>query len=106
MSNIKTLIVFVAIAWLVAGCAGGMSSEGKQQEYLQEMAAARAAYERVLRVEYVWRDTEDLMKAAEKAASEGELDKAIDLAVEARKQSEIAYNQYQDQKDAAERGIR
>ncbi|MDZ7662714.1 hypothetical protein [Thiohalophilus sp.] len=106
MSNIKTLIVFVATAWLVAGCAGGMSSEQKQQQYQQEMSAAKAAYERVREVEYAWRDTEDLMKAAEKAAGEGELGKAIDLAVEARKQSEIAYNQYQDQKDAGEHGIR
>ncbi|MFP3873985.1 MAG: hypothetical protein ACLFV1_05985 [Thiohalophilus sp.] len=106
MINIKSLIVFFVTAWLVAGCAGGMSSEQQQQQYQQELSAAKSAYVKAMKVHYAWRDTAKLMKSAEKAASEGELDKAIDLAVEARKQSELAYNQYQDQKDAGEVGIR
>lgn len=106
MSTIKTWIVVVATASLLVGCVGGMSSEEKQQAYQQAIAGAKQAYEKVLGVGYAWRDTAKLMKEAEKTASEGELEKATDLAVEARKQSELAYNQYQNEKNAGEIGIR
>lgn len=105
MLKSKTLAVMAISSWLVIGCAG-MGSEEKQRAYEQAMAEAQAAYNKSLTVQFAWRDSMDLMKAAEKAAKDGELDKAISLANESRQQSELAYNQYQEQKNAGEVGIR
>lgn len=101
-----SLIAFVATVFLLTGCAAGPSSQEKQAAYEQAMSAAKAAYGKSLSVESAWRDAEDLIKAAEKAAKEGEMEKAIKLATESRKQSELAYAQYVEQKNAGEVGIR
>lgn len=105
MNTIKTLLAFTVGAWLLAGCAGigGESAEQTQQRYAQAMAEAQTAYDKVYAVEFSWRDTQDLMKAAQKAAEKGEYDKAIALANQSRKESELAYNQYLEQKGAGPR---
>ncbi|MDR9435446.1 MAG: hypothetical protein RI563_01110 [Thiohalophilus sp.] len=105
MNKIKTLAALTVGAWLLAGCAGigGEPAEQTQQRYEQAMAAAQSAYDKVYAVEFAWRDTEDLMKAAKKAAEKGEYDKAIELANQSRQESEIAYNQYLEQKGAGPR---
>ena len=107
MIKLKALMVYLVTAWLLVGCAGmGAPTEAQKQEYQQTIAAAKAAYQKVVEVEYAWRDTADIMKAAQKAADEGEIDKAIKLATKAKRESELAYNQYLEQSNAGVRGIR
>jgi len=106
MTHMKTLIVTVAMAWLVGACAGGLSTEEKQTAYEQTLAAAESAYNKALSVGFAWTNSEELLKAAREAAGKGELDKATSLARESRTMSELAYNQYLEQKDAGEIGIR
>lgn len=104
----KTAIALLVSAGLVAGCAGvgGESTEQKQQRYQQALSAADAAYQKVYSVGFAWTNSEDLMKAANKAVEKGEWDKAISLAEEAKTISELAYNQYLEQRDAGKQGIR
>ncbi|MDY6979537.1 MAG: SoxXA-binding protein [Pseudomonadota bacterium] len=105
MNMTKTLAALTVGAWLMAGCAGmgGESAEQAQQRYEQAMAAAQSAYDKVYAVEFAWRDSADLMKAAQKAAEKGEYDKAAKLANQSRQESELAYNQYLEQKGAGPR---
>jgi hypothetical protein len=104
MKYIKTLTAIAATTWLVAGCAG--TSPEQQQAYEQAMSEAEAAHKKALSVEYAWRDTAKLMKSAKEAAEKGEIDKATKLATKARKESELAYNQYLQEKTAGADGIR
>lgn len=69
----------------------------------QAINEAEAAAEKADAVGYLWRDTEALIEEARKAATAREYEKAVQLADEARRQSEQAYRQYLDQRDAATR---
>lgn len=69
----------------------------------QAISEAEAAAEKADAVGYLWRDTEGMIEEARKAAEAQEYQKAIELANEARRQSEAAYRQYLDQRDAAAR---
>jgi hypothetical protein len=104
MRYIKTLAIAAATSWLITGCAG--TSVEQQQAYDQALSAAEAAYQKALSVDFAWRDSGDLIKAAKEAAAKGEIEKATGLANESRNQSELAYNQYLEQKDAGVKGIR
>ncbi len=107
MTISKGFIAVTVSTLLVAGCAGmGVSTEERQQRYQQAMAEAEASYKKALSVNYAWINSTDLMKAAKEAAGKGELEKAINLAEQSRQMSELAYKQYQDQKNVGERGIR
>ena len=104
MKYIKTLALAALATGLVAGCAG--TSPEQQQAYEQAMADAKAAYEKAKSVDYAWRDTAKLMKKAEQAAKKDEIKQATKLANKDRKESELAYQQYMDQKNAGEVAIR
>lgn len=58
------------------------------------IAAAKEAIAKAKAKDWVWRDTEKLLKNAEKALSEGKEDKAVEMANEARRQAELAVKQY------------
>lgn len=63
---------------------------GSQEAYEAALNAAKAATAEAAETGNEWRDTGKLLKAAEKAASEGDLEQAIKLASQARVQSEQA----------------
>lgn len=103
----KILAIMAVSGGLLVGCTGmGPSNEEMQQKYDQALTTAQAAYDKVYAVEFAWRDTGDMIKEAKKAAEKGELEKAVKLLEASRKESELAYNQYQDQKNAGTIGIR
>ncbi len=60
----------------------------------QALEAARAAVKVANDLDWIWRDTEDMLKEAETAAAAGDDAKAAKLAKEAKAQADAAVNQY------------
>ncbi len=104
---LKRMVYMFALV-LATGCAGmGKESVAKQAPTPEAVQAAiqeaEAAIKKTDSVGYLWRDTEKLLKAAKAAAKKGELEKALELAGKARRQAELAYQQYLSQKNAGPR---
>ncbi|MCB1724892.1 MAG: SoxXA-binding protein [Chromatiaceae bacterium] len=70
-----------------------------QDDFQQKLGAAEKARERAASVGGVWRDVDKLLKDARAAAAGGDFDKATALASTALTQSELGYQQAQEQKD-------
>ncbi|MEL6710200.1 MAG: hypothetical protein AAF669_04520 [Pseudomonadota bacterium] len=66
-------------------------------QYATTLAEARQAYQQALQRKNTWRDTKKLLRAAEKAASNGNYAQAHQLAAKARQQGLNAVRQYDDQ---------
>jgi hypothetical protein len=79
------------------------SNDSQARQARQAIQEAEAAAEKADSVGYLWRDTEALIDEAKKAAEEKNYERAIELADEARHQSEEAWRQYLDQRDAGTR---
>lgn len=99
----------IAGAFALGACAsgGGAGGEGSSSINDKDAATAIMAAEheqtRAKAKGYEWRDTEKLIKAAQKAAKEGEFDKAVKLANQAKQQSSNALVQAEEQKNAGPR---
>ncbi len=95
-----------AVALALAGCATQTAQQQPTQQHSQADAqsaiqAAEQATDRAASVGFEWRDTrKKLLDKAAEALKAGEYDKAVELANQAKFQSEMAYQQYLDQKDA------
>ncbi len=98
----KALVpVFLAMG-LVAGCATTPQEQpapAKQQQgpsaaVMDAINSAKAAIAKAKSVNWIWRDTQKILKKAEDAAKAGDEAKAIKLANKARGQAELAVNQY------------
>ena len=94
----KKLIIVAATAALMTACASGPTHTLDQAN--AALVAASQATAKVKKVNYEWRDTGKLIKKARKAKTAGDFDTAVKLANKAKRQSELAYVQYLDQKDA------
>lgn len=64
------------------------------------IAEATAAVEKADSVGFAWRDSAKILKQAKAAAAEGEKDKALALAAQAKFEGEAGYAQYEANKDA------
>lgn len=71
-----------------------------QESYEQALTAATEAKAKASSVGGEWRDVGKLLKNAEKAAKDGNYDKAVKLANQAQVQCEVGYEQALSQKDA------
>ena len=69
----------------------------------EAIAAAEAATKEIGASGYAWRDTDKLIEAAKKAEAAKDAEKAMQLAIQALRQSKNAMLQYEQQKDAASR---
>lgn len=98
---LKTLAVAGSFALLTA-CANGPAASG-DAEYENAMKAAKASLAEAKKANNVWGKTEDHMKAAEKAASEGKYDEATKLAKRVKFEADLAVKQANDQKNAGPR---
>ena len=67
------------------------------------LSAARQVAAEADQVGAQWRDTEKILKSAEKAAADGNLEEAMKLAIQARLQSEQALEQLETNKAAGPR---
>ncbi|MFO8024547.1 hypothetical protein [Thiohalophilus sp.] len=97
----KIAILAMTAALSLAACATGPSMT--QQDANNAISAAKTELNKAASMNYTWRDTRKIIKAAEKAAKEGEYEKAVDLATEARKQGELAQAQAREEQNAGPR---
>lgn len=83
----------------VVGCSGqtkqvAETSSGPSPAATQALDSARAAIKNAKALDWIWRDTEEMLKEAEEAAAAGDEAKAIKMAKKAQGQAEEAVNQY------------
>jgi nucleoid-associated protein YgaU len=78
---------------LITGCASTTETDDAALAAEQAIADAKAASAEAKALNYEWRDTGSLIKQAEEKLAAGDYQAAIDLANEARKQSEDAISQ-------------
>jgi HEPN domain-containing protein len=102
--TLYTLVGVIALA--LAGCATEPAQQEPTQQHTKADAesailAAEQATDRAASVGFEWRDTrKKLLDKAAEAVTAGDYDKAVALANQAKHQSQMAYQQYLDQKDA------
>lgn len=97
----KIAILAMTAALSLAACATGPTMT--QQDANSAISAAKSQLAQAKDINYAWRDTGKMIKAAEKAAKAGNYGKAVDLANEARLQSEIAQKQYAENRNSGPR---
>ncbi|MDM7322929.1 MAG: hypothetical protein P3W87_006620 [Gammaproteobacteria bacterium] len=95
---LKTLAITGSFTLLTA-CATGPEG-GDSAAYETAIKEAKAALAEAQKVNNVWGKTEDYMKAAEKAASEGKYDEATKLAKRVKFEADMAVKQANEQKNA------
>jgi nucleoid-associated protein YgaU len=95
---LKLLALLAMVVSLAVGCSTATEEQpaagpSKEQQAKDAIAAAKDALQKAEAEEYAWRDTGKIIKSAEEALDKGDYDKAIDLANQARQQSELAVSQ-------------
>lgn len=95
----KSLIPALFLGLTLAACAAP-SDNAANTNVAAAIKAAEQATARVDEVGYAWRDTGTMIEDARKAAEQGETEQALALANEARQQSELAWEQYERNKNA------
>ena len=103
-NKIKHLLVLILPIFIFAGCASQQQQEAPPAPAPKvdsgpsassvAIADAKAAINKAKSVGYLWRDTEKMLKKAEKLASQGKEDEAVKEANAARNQAELAIKQY------------
>lgn len=103
-NKIKHLVFFLITVFIVAGCASQQQQEAPPAAAAKvdsgpsassiAIADAKAAIDKAKSLGYLWRDTEKMLKKAEKLAAEGKEDAAVKEANAARTQAELAIKQY------------
>jgi len=94
----KSKLLIPALLLAAAGMAYAADASKEQAE--ASIQQAKAAYTRVATTGFAWTETSEMIEAAEKALSSGKLEEAVMLAQQARERSDLAYAQYEANKDA------
>jgi pectate lyase len=102
--SVKLLAVMLLSCAVSAGCADQQMNESgaasnATPEARQAIKNASDAISMANQNNWIWIDTEDLLKEAQAAAASGDNAKAIDLANKAKFQAEAAIIQYNHEKD-------
>lgn len=92
--TITTILVALCLLPLVA------SAETSQADYQTAYESAVAVHEKVVARQNEWLTTNDVLAAAEKAAAEGNYDKAAKLAHKAQELAQLALEQAEYQETA------
>jgi len=85
----KKVLLVVAATVFVAGCATGPSYDELAAQAKSEIKIAKS-------MDFLWRDTGKILKAAEKANAAGDSGKAKKLAQKALDQAKLAQQQAKD----------
>lgn len=95
--SISALATLIGAA-LLTGCA--TTEKVDKPTYEQHLAKAKAAITKSDAVRYTWTNSEEAMGKAEEAAMSADWETAIKQVKLAREFSELAYQQYQREKNA------
>ena len=102
-----TATVFMMGAALTLG-AWGWSPAGRasdEETFVATYQAASAARKAVAKAGYEWRDTKKLLREARKLAKGGKFAEAVELANIAKRQSELALVQAEEQESASKSAV-
>lgn len=116
LSRLTTVGIVVLSVGLVAGCAQQQQKpepaaapaeqkDPKAEAAKKAIADAKDAIAKAKANNWIWRDTEKMLKKAEEAYKEGKYDDAIKQAKKAEKQAQLAVEQYQQEQNM-DRGLR
>jgi hypothetical protein len=103
LRSVKLLATLLLSCAVSAGCAGQQTKESgatkSSAESRQSIKNASDAVSMANKNNWMWSETEDLLKEAQAAADSGDNAKAIKLADKAKFQAEAAIIQYNYEKD-------
>lgn len=97
--GLKQRLAIYAVAGLLASASIPAQATADAEAFAQALDAAKTAQKLAAEAKGEWRDTGKLIKKAEAAAKEGDYDKAIKLADQARRQGYLGRKQALDQRD-------
>ena len=103
MNHAKTLAGLILTGLLTVGCSGAGTNTATLEDYNNALADAKSSISKAKKVNYEWRDTGKILKKAAEAAKSGNYTKATQLANKAKRQGDMAYAQYLDQRNAGPR---
>jgi len=97
--GIKFAALIALVMSIAVGCSSAPEKQGEDQVAVaqQAIADAKAANAEAKAAGAAWRDTDELIKAAEDALAAGDTGKAIQLANQARLQAENALKQKREE---------
>lgn len=98
LSTTFKLVVLALVSIIITtGCSlrGGIGGSPSTKSAIR---AAEASVEKARANNWVWRDTEKLLKKAKEASKKGENEIALKLANQAKDQAELAIKQYEYEK--------
>lgn len=99
---LKFLTVVLLSSAVTVGCAGQSAKDSASKATPEAMQAIKNASDSISMANennWIWSNTEDLLKEAQAAADSGDNAKAIKLADQAKFQAEAAIIQYNYEKD-------
>ena len=94
--RIALFLVFIFSSFLALNTSADQFDEQTSSKIIQE---AEKKYKKVLKVKNAWRDTKKIIKNAKKAHKEQNYEKSVTLAKKALNEANMAYEQYEKQKD-------
>ena len=95
MKKVLILSLFVVLM-PISNIEANQFDEQTSSKIIQQ---AEKNYKKVLKVKNAWRDTKKIIKNAKKAHKEKDYKKSVTLAKKALNEANMAYEQYEKQKD-------
>jgi hypothetical protein len=96
----KSLISSALIVTLSSVISFQAHAAASMEEAEQAIAAADAAIKKAASVNGEWRDSKKFLQQAQEATKNGDNDKAVKLAKQARMEGELGFNQAMGQQEA------
>ena len=94
--RITLFLILIFASSLAVNISANQFDEQTSSKIIQE---AEKKYKKVLMVKNAWRDTKKIIKNAKKAHKEQDYKKSVTLAKKALNEANMAYEQYEKQKD-------
>ncbi|MEJ2509538.1 MAG: SoxXA-binding protein [Gammaproteobacteria bacterium] len=91
----------LCIAALLAVSACASTPSASQADASAAIQAAQKSYQHAQSVDFAWRDTGKIIKKAKSLEGKGDYAAAVKLANKAKRQGELAYQQYLAQQGAS-----
>jgi hypothetical protein len=91
--------VVFGVFLLLYSVVGNLSFAGEPQNASEILSQAKEKFKQAISLEGGWTSTDKLLKQAEAALKKGDKQKAVKLALKAKREAELSYRQAADQKD-------